>query len=50
MGAVPSVTLDIVAQARSVRLRLSGELWLFVAPLHRLEQVEIHHGDVRSRP
>ena len=32
-----------MAQARSVRLRLSGELWLFVAPRHRLEQVEIHH-------
>ena len=37
------MTLDVVAQARSVRLRLSGELWLFVAPRHRLEQVEIHH-------
>lgn len=43
MGAVPSVTLDLVAQARSVQLRLSGELWLFVAPRRRLEQVEIHH-------
>jgi uncharacterized protein len=37
------VTLDVVATARSVRLRLSGELWLFVVPHHRLEQVEIYH-------
>jgi uncharacterized protein with PIN domain len=42
-GGGATVTLDVVAQARSVRLRLSGELWLFVAPRHRLEQVEIHH-------
>jgi uncharacterized protein len=37
------VTPDVVAAARSVQLRLSGELWLFVAPRHRREQVEIHH-------
>jgi uncharacterized protein len=37
---VPS---DVVSVARSVRLRLSGELWLFVAPRHRREQVEVHH-------
>jgi hypothetical protein len=43
MGAVPSVTPDVVAQARSVRLRLSGQLWLFMAPRHRLEQVQVHH-------
>lgn len=34
---------DVVSVARSVRLRLSGELWLFVAPRHRREQVEVHH-------
>jgi uncharacterized protein len=43
VAAEPSVTLDVVAAVQSVRLRLSGELWLFVAPRHRLEQVEIHH-------
>ena len=43
MGAVPSVTPDVVAQARSVRLRLSGQPWLFMAPRHRLEQAQVHH-------
>lgn len=41
---MPSVTRGVVAAAaRSVRLRLSGELWLFVAPRYRREQVEVHH-------
>lgn len=43
MGAGPSVTPDVVAQVQSVRLRLSGQLWLFMAPRHRLEQVQVHH-------
>jgi uncharacterized protein len=43
VAAVPSVTPDVVAAARSLRLQLSEELWLFVAPRHRREQVEIPH-------